>query len=215
FSWSRLKAPVWSPREMYEVPPPPKRRRLLWGSSCAVGVAAIALSAYWFIAPSVRARATTAPEIVSVITTPAPAAPAGAPPPTPQGWPASVSGRVRDEEGRPLAGASVVADGKEIRADAEGAFTLGPLPPTAPLVVKLPGYEKVTIAPTPAAIDVTLRRKVVKAAYLTYYGFADRQIRTRVLDLVGRTELNAVVIDIKGDRGWIPYRTEVPEALAV
>ncbi len=34
-----------------------------------------------------------------------------------------------------------------------------------------------------------------------------------MLELVGRTELNAVVIDVKGDRGLIPYRTEVPAAL--
>src|SRR5438034_1245654 len=33
------------------------------------------------------------------------------------------------------------------------------------------------------------------------------------LELVKRTELNAVVIDVKGDRGLIPYRTEVPAAL--
>jgi hypothetical protein len=31
---------------------------------------------------------------------------------------------------------------------------------------------------------------------------------------VARTELNAVVIDVKGDRGWIPYVTEVPLARA-
>jgi hypothetical protein len=42
----------------------------------------------------------------------------------------------------------------------------------------------------------------------------DRGIRTRVLDLVGRSELNAVVIDVKGDRGWVTYKTEVPLALA-
>ncbi len=53
----------------------------------------------------------------------------------------------------------------------------------------------------------------MRAAYLTYYGIADKRIRERVLELVGRTELNAVVIDVKGDRGLIPYRTEVPAAL--
>src|SRR4029434_5801471 len=37
----------------------------------------------------------------------------------------------------------------------------------------------------------------------------------RVLDLAARTELNAVVIDVKGDRGWILYRTEVAQALEV
>src|SRR5207237_4632956 len=76
------------------------------------------------------------------------------------------------------------------------------------------GYAKVTVAPTRAAVDVNLRRQPIKAAYLTYYGFADRQIRGRVLDLVARTELNAIVVDVKGDRGFIPYRTEVPLALA-
>src|SRR5256886_2870521 len=43
----------------------------------------------------------------------------------------------------------------------------------------------------------------------------DRTIRTRVLDLIKRTELNAVVIDVKGDRGWIVYPTNVIEALTV
>jgi len=52
-----------------------------------------------------------------------------------------------------------------------------------------------------------LRPQVIKAAYLTYFGFGDRGIRGRVLDLVERTELNAVVIDVKGDRGWIIYPT--------
>jgi len=125
-----------------------------------------------------------------------------------------VSGRVRDADGQPLAGAALVIDGKEMRADPDGRFSLGALPANVPLVVKLPGYEKVTVAPTRAALDVTLGPKAVKAAYLTYYGFADRGIRSRVLDLVARTELNAIVIDVKGDRGWIPYRTEVPLALA-
>jgi hypothetical protein len=143
--------------------------------------------------------------------------PQGTPPPAlpaVEGWPPSVSGRVRDTHGRPLAGASVVADGREIRTDEEGAFALGAVPASTSLIVKLPGYAKLTVAPTRAALDVTLKRKTVKAAYLTYYGFADRQIRGRVLDLVTRTELNAVVVDVKGDRGWIPYRTEVPLARA-
>jgi hypothetical protein len=53
----------------------------------------------------------------------------------------------------------------------------------------------------------------VKAAYLTYYGVADKTIRGRVLELAANTEINAVVIDVKGDRGLIPYRTAVPLAL--
>jgi hypothetical protein len=60
-----------------------------------------------------------------------------------------------------------------------------------------------------------LRPQVVKGAYLTYYGFVDRGIRNRVLDMVAKTELNAVVIDVKGDRGWVLYQTQVPLALSI
>jgi len=60
-----------------------------------------------------------------------------------------------------------------------------------------------------------MKPQTIKAAYLTYFGVGHKEIRGRVLDLAARTELNAVVIDVKGDRGWILYRTEVPEALAV
>jgi hypothetical protein len=52
----------------------------------------------------------------------------------------------------------------------------------------------------------------VKAAYLSYFGVADSTIRTRVLGLVERSELNAVVIDVKGDRGFIPYASAVAVA---
>src|SRR5262245_28997626 len=179
----------------------PSRRRLLV-LSCMLGLAVLALLISWLIVPSVRARTpmtAAAPDAVNVITVPPPGlgtapSPAVTPPESPvpvvEGWPPSVSGRVRDADGKPLAGASIVADGREVRADAEGAFTLGALPPTASVIVKLPGYAKATIAPTQAALDVKLKRHAVKGAYLTYYGFADRQIRGRVLDLVSRTDLN-------------------------
>jgi nucleotide-binding universal stress UspA family protein len=60
--------------------------------------------------------------------------------------------------------------------------------------------------PTPGAA-------CVKAAYLSYFGVGDRLIRERVFDLADTTELNAIVIDVKGDRGFIPYETRVPLAL--
>jgi len=71
------------------------------------------------------------------------------------------------------------------------------------------------LSPTRDAIELVMQPQLVKAAYLTYFGIGDKGIRGRVLDLAARTELNAVVIDVKGDRGWIVYRTEVPQALAV
>src|SRR5256885_207836 len=83
------------------------------------------------------------------------------------------------------------------RAEADGAFALGK--PTGTVIVKLPGYEKVMLTARKEPIEVVLKPQMIKAAYLTYYGIMDRTIRTRVLDLVAKTELNAVVIDVKGD----------------
>jgi hypothetical protein len=78
----------------------------------------------------------------------------------------------------------------------------------------VPGYARVVLEPTAKPLEVVLKPLSVKAAYLTYFGFADRGIRGRVVELLENTELNGVVVDVKGDRGWIPYRTEVPSAVA-
>jgi hypothetical protein len=56
------------------------------------------------------------------------------------------------------------------------------------------------------------RPRTVEALYLSYHGVGDRTIRGRVLDLLDRTELNAVVIDVKGDEGYVPYDSQVPLA---
>jgi hypothetical protein len=125
-----------------------------------------------------------------------------------------VNGRVLDPEQRPVPGAAVAASGRELKADDEGRFTLADLAPGTPVVVKVPGYARVILEPTAKPLEVVLKPLNVKAAYLTYFGFADRGIRGRVMELLETTELNGVVIDIKGDRGWIPYRTEVPAAVA-
>jgi hypothetical protein len=131
-----------------------------------------------------------------------------------RGEPRAVSGRVLDAgTGAPLRGASIWAGPAEIVTDAEGRFTTAPVEPGATVWVKTPGYERKKLSADTASVTVKLAPHAVRAAYLTYYGVADRGIRQRVLDLVARTELNAVVIDIKGDRGLIPYRTSVQAAL--
>jgi hypothetical protein len=131
-------------------------------------------------------------------------------------WPSpTVAGRVLDGERKPLAGASIIVAGAESRTDAEGGFKLEQVPPDATLLVKMPGFEKARVLPTRGAVEVVMRPQSIKAAYLTYFGVGDRGIRTRVLELASRTELNAVVIDVKGDRGWILYRTEVEQAQAI
>jgi hypothetical protein len=161
-------------------------------------------------APAEQPAAAQAPATTPESTAPAPAP---APPAPSAQWPEQVTGKVVDAQKRPLAGASVVADGKEIRTEADGTFALAR--PGTDVLVKLPGYGKVTVTPRREALEVVLRPHVIKAAYLTYWGALDKSVRNRVLALVDRTELNAVVIDVKGDRGWVLYRSEVPMANAI
>jgi hypothetical protein len=161
--------------------------------------------------PDPEAAAASAPGEQQATTAPG-ARPA---PPAPPAWSAQVTGRVLEAGGAPVAGASVVLAGTDVRTDPDGKFTVASgSGTTAPLVVKMPGFDRAIVTPRSTPVEVVLKPRVVKAAYLTYFGVADKGIRGRVLDLVDKTELNAVVIDVKGDRGWIPYRTEVPLALA-
>ena len=191
-------------------------------------LALIVLVAVLTLGGLARARTATprtpaaAGKVASAVSPEAPAAPNAAvapsvavPPASPGPvWPKSVAGRVLDQERRPIVGASLVVEGKELRTGEDGAFTIEPTG-SRPLLVKVPGYQKVTVAPTAGPVEVVLRPQSIKGAYLTYYGVLDRSIRTRVLDLVARSELNAVIIDVKGDRGWITYKSEIPLAMSV
>ena len=162
--------------------------------------------------PKTAAPSAEAPAVVPRIEAPPALAPA---PGDTRPWPTPVQGRIVDESRQPLANASVVGDGIEVLTGPDGSFALEHLSPGSRLLVKMPGYAKVTIEPTPRPLEIALRPQAVKAAYLTYFGINDRRIRGRVLDLIERTELNALVIDVKGDRGWILYPTQVPLALEV
>jgi hypothetical protein len=205
-----------------------RRRHLRYGGLALAGLAVAGLGAYaalrtfpirpaLAVSPSQAAGASSAEQnggkAQGVGATAPDPQPAAARPPAP--WPPRVTGKVLDPERAPVEGASIVANGREVRTDAAGTFTVEGMPVGLPLVVKMPGYERVPVQPTRDPIEVVLKPHVVKAAYLTYFGVADKGIRGRVYDLLARTELNAVVIDVKGDRGWIPYRTEVPMALSV
>jgi hypothetical protein len=177
----------------------------------AIGCALFSPRLPWLRGGQVSAEALGPPVLPvgapALVATPAPEPPS-------KREPIHVQGRVIDaQRGTPLARASVWVGSAETLTDAEGRFEVGPIEPGTPALVKLPGYERARVTLDAPELTVRLRRQSVKAAYLTYYGVSDSRIRSRVLDLVERTELNAVVIDVKGDRGWIPYRTAVTAAL--
>src|SRR3989475_1489038 len=225
FSLSAFLLRVLSKVPMSAAPESSHRRHLLDGGyTLGLLIVAIVIG-YGLLSPSGLARATT---LARPVAPPRPDAlyeltgrPAerpverARPEPSKPTWPKKVSGQILDASRAPIEGASVVTGGVERVTDAEGKFTLDGLAPDAPLLIKRPGFAKVTVPPTAAPLEIVLKPQSVRAAYLTYYGVGDKGIRTRVLDLAARTEINAVVIDVKGDRGWILYRTQIPQALAV
>jgi hypothetical protein len=179
-----------------------KQRSILFGVLMVGAFVALVITGWMVLSPSALLHRQLAAASSS------PAAPAAPPVERP------VRGRVLDAEtGAPLRGASVWAGKEELRTDEEGRFTTPPIGLGAALLVKSPGYELRRLVADTDEMTISLPSRPVRAAYLTYFGVADKTIRERVLDLVSKTELNAVVIDVKGDRGMIPYRTQVPLAL--
>jgi hypothetical protein len=123
-------------------------------------------------------------------------------------------GRVSDQEGRPLADAVVLlrVPGRETRVtrtDEEGRYQIPGAVEQGTLLVRKAGY-KVEQRPASAEADVDFQLEVfvAKGIYLSLgYLMPGTEAHLQAnLDLVDRTELNTVVIDVKSDDGWLAYQ---------
>lgn len=119
--------------------------------------------------------------------------------------------RVLDgKTGGAVADASVVAGGQEARTDRTGAARVDGSPTR--LFVRAPGYRAATLeGPQVAQAGGTVRLTpfAPRALYLSVYGIGSKTLRQGALDLIADGKANALVIDLKGDRGIVPYRSAV------
>ncbi len=123
-------------------------------------------------------------------------------------------GRVVDAESRrPIAGAVVTTESRTIATTADGGFEVPA--GTSAVLVRAVGYRRSSADPRVVPVEIALAPLRAKALYLSFYGIGSATLRTRALDILDRTELNALVIDVKGDAGKMPYPTTVPLALAI
>ncbi|WP_457849422.1 putative glycoside hydrolase, partial [Staphylococcus aureus] len=75
-----------------------------------------------------------------------------------------------------------------------------------------PGYRQTSMARTDlehAGGVVRLEPFLPKALYLTVYGVGSEKLLGRALSIIKGGGANALVIDLKGDRGIVPYPSAV------
>jgi len=126
-----------------------------------------------------------------------------------------VTGRVTDAAGKPLIGAKVFVDGQPtvVRTDPGGRYRLGGVPAKGTLVIKLAGY-RLGLLPLSgqSTQDVAMEPFQARALYAPASVFEGAGHLDQMLATIGRTEANAMVIDVKEGGGWLYYATDLPEA---
>ena len=124
------------------------------------------------------------------------------------------SGLVADSAtGKPIAGAIVTLGSKVVRTAGNGEFKI--VGAGTEVSARAYGYSRTSVNADPHS-NTTLQLKLTaitpRALYLSFWGVGTPSIREAALKMVGNTPINAVVIDVKGDLGYLCYRTSVPLA---
>ncbi|HVJ42169.1 MAG TPA: putative glycoside hydrolase [Dongiaceae bacterium] len=123
---------------------------------------------------------------------------------------ASFSGTVINEaSGAPIGGAIVTLDKEQAVSDASGHVALSAA--ATILRIRAVGYRRaeLDLAKSINTQQIKLTPLSPKALYLSIYGIGAASLREPALQVIETAGLNAVVIDMKGDSGLIPYPSEV------
>jgi hypothetical protein len=115
---------------------------------------------------------------------------------------------------RPVAGALVTSKKDIDHTDEYGMFHLKT--PGERVEIRAHGYMRtqqvINLPITAAPHEINLVPFSPKGLYLSFYGIGDRTLRESAIRLIEETEVNSLVIDVKGDRGMIPYKSSIPLA---
>ncbi len=124
---------------------------------------------------------------------------------------AAYEGRIVDAAtDRPVAGAVVTLGDVAVTTDTAGAFRIDGNGDR--MLVRAVGYRRATVDVSNGSAPIPLTPFDPRALYLSFYGIGDRRVREQALNLIEATDLNGLVIDVKGDNGKVPYESSVPLA---
>ena len=133
--------------------------------------------------------------------------------------PNTLRGVIRDSSANePVEGAvvTIVSAGRVFTSSitgADGCYSFGDLPSSITLVVAAAGYDRAEVEVGPVTeLNVNLKRFQAKGIYLPFGLLANEKRVRELIDLVSRTELNTIVVDVKSDQGWLAYPSEVAAA---
>lgn len=126
--------------------------------------------------------------------------------------PNTLEGTVTDAmTGQPISGTLVYLGNTIVTTNARGAYRLENVPSQAKLMLKAAGYQKVHIpVGNTTRRDVTLTPFIVKGLRVPF-ATSMEQVR-ELFALVAKTELNALVFDVKSEKGRIAWESAVPLA---
>ncbi|MCX7839169.1 MAG: carboxypeptidase regulatory-like domain-containing protein [Anaerolineae bacterium] len=126
--------------------------------------------------------------------------------------PNTLEGIVTDATtGQPISGTLVYLGNTIVTTNARGAYRLENVPPQAKLMFKAAGYQKIQVAVgNTTRRDVALTPFIVKGVRVPFAASME-QVRD-LFALVAQTELNALVVDVKSERGRIAWASSVPLA---
>ena len=123
------------------------------------------------------------------------------------GWGTMTTGIIVDKAtSKPIENAIIISGNKEYRSDINGSFNV----PTSPVIgIRAVGYERKFYT---TGGKMALNRFTPKALYLSSFGATSSKLMGNAKHLIRTTEINALVIDIKMDRGQIAFKTANPIA---
>ncbi|HEX5711310.1 MAG TPA: putative glycoside hydrolase [Sulfuricurvum sp.] len=123
------------------------------------------------------------------------------------GWSSMMMGTIYDKAtSKPIENAIIISGKKEFRSDANGSFSV---PASSVLGVRAVGYDRKFYK---TGGKMYLNRLIPKALYLSSFGATSSKLMGNAKHLIRTTEVNALVIDIKMDRGQIAFKTANPIA---